>query len=220
MPVELRSPHLQHPGRDALRTQRGARTGPRAPRYVIRQAGVCQRGIRPLFASTKKTALSPGQRAPTPGLLGTRPGDRRTRRRTRPSRALETTKDGVGVSLFSAGRLNPELGNSKSRAQCEKENKDPDAQDATLTGPNLDVKTTGTDSGIKVQHPKWRLPRPQHSKRGRRDPQGRASHALLPMDWLRARRSRDSHREGPGPRAPSNLWSPCGRDYFPRRMHA
>lgn len=102
MPVELKSPHLQHPGRDALRTQRGARTGPRAPRYVIRQAGVCQRGIRPLFASTKKTALSPGQRAPTPGLLGTRPGDRRTRRRTRPSRALETTKDGVGVSLFSA----------------------------------------------------------------------------------------------------------------------
>lgn len=102
MPVELKSPHLQHPGRDALRTQRGARTGPRAPRYVIRQAGVCQRGIRPLFASTKKTALSPGQRAPTPGLLGTRPGDRRTRRRTRPSRAVETTKDGVGVSLFSA----------------------------------------------------------------------------------------------------------------------
>lgn len=102
MPVELKSPHLQHPGRDALRTQREARTGPRAPRYVIRQAGVCQRGIRPLFASTKKTALSPGQRAPTPGLLGTRPGDRRTRRRTRPSRALETTKDGVGVSLFSA----------------------------------------------------------------------------------------------------------------------
>lgn len=69
---------------------------------LCHQAGVCQRGIRPLFASTKKTALSPGQRAPTPGLLGTRPGDRRTRRRTRPSRALETTKDGVGVSLFSA----------------------------------------------------------------------------------------------------------------------
>lgn len=54
------------------------------------------------------------------------------------------------------------------------------------------MKTTETDLRIKAQHPKWRLPRPQHRKRRRRDPQGRASHALLPKDWLCARRSRNS----------------------------
>lgn len=97
MPVELKSPHLQHPGRDALRTQRGARTGPRAPRYVIRQAGVCQRGIRTLFASTKINGPFPRPKGPNTGpprnqtrrppdskanetLAGTRDDKRRGRR--------------------------------------------------------------------------------------------------------------------------------------------
>lgn len=54
------------------------------------------------------------------------------------------------------------------------------------------LKTAETDFRIKPQYPKWRLPRPQHRTRRRRDPRGRASHALLPRDWLCARRSRNS----------------------------
>lgn len=67
------------------------------------------------------------------------------------------------VSTQSYGLLNPER-------TAKRKTKTPDAEEATLTEPNPDVKTAETNFGFKVQHPKWRLPRPQHSKRGRRNP--------------------------------------------------
>lgn len=59
-----------------------------------------------------------------------------------------------------------------------------------------DEKTAETHLGTKTQHPRWRLPLPQHSEHGRRNPRDRVSHAPLSRDWLRARRSWDSCPEG------------------------
>ena len=71
-----------------------------------------------------------------------------------------------------------------------------DAENATLTRPNPGVKTAETDSGIKGKHPKWRLPRPLHRRRGRRDLRAELFALSFPgIGWESAApgtRSRDS----------------------------
>lgn len=98
-----------------------------------------------------------------------------------------------------------------------------DAPEATLTGPNPDGKTTGTDSGSRVQHPKWRPPRPQHGGRGAEGSAG-AEPATLSFPGIGcapAAPSPPGHTpRGRGAclaRRPLEPARPAG-DYFARRM--